>query len=98
MRRGLKLARREGIIFICFVVFGIVALPFFFVESSQGYLRALFTESGIDLIVTWIAVLGPYLGYLVIRSIVWLIQSIGQFRRTVADIVKVRHQPKALAR
>ncbi len=92
-----NLVRREGIILIGFVVLGFVILSFLFDESTGGYYQGLFTERGMDLMVTWTAFLGPYAAYLLIRSMVWLIKVVVLFIRTVGYVVDVSHQPKALA-
>jgi hypothetical protein len=79
------------------MVSGFVILPFFLAESVVVYCRGLFTEHGIDLIVTWATVFGPYVAYLAVRSIVWLIEWTVLFIRTIGYVVEVSHEPKALA-
>lgn len=59
--------------------------------SKRNDCQELLTERGMNLIVIWIAVIGPYVAYLVIWSIVWLIKSTVLFMRTIGYVVDVSH-------
>ena len=79
------------------MVFGSILLSFLFAEGIGSFYQGLFTEHGIDLIVTWTTILGPYVAYLLIRSIVWLLKSTVLLIRTMKYVVEVSHKPQALA-
>ncbi len=98
MRPVGKAAKREGIIFICFVVFGFVILPFFFADGIGEYYQGLSAASGMNLMATWAIILGPCVAYLVVRATMWLIKAAVLFIKTIGYVVDASHETKALAK